>query len=134
MANYSISQLIGKSLFAKIKLPAYTTTASAKPFRFFESNDLIGVLNSWITDKNGKIWFLFKTNAGQFVVPYIANSIQVSILKEQGAKTIDEERKAAEIEALKNNSPIEYYLKKYGFYVLGAFVAGKALQGYLSKK
>jgi hypothetical protein len=29
---------------------------------------------------------------------------------------------------------IEYFIKKYGLYLIGAIIAGQAIKGYLSKK
>lgn len=136
MANYSIAQLIGKSMYAKEKLPLYKTTSSAKPYGYVMSGGFIGVLDSWI-NKEGKIWFVFKSNAGQYVVPYIAYSFEPKALKEQGAKTDEQLLREAQEKADRENSPIEYYLKKYGIWVVVAVIAGKALQGgfqgYLSK-
>lgn len=133
MATYSIAQLIGKSLFANQKLPLYKTTASPTPFAYTKAGDLIGILDSWI-NKDGKIWFLFKGNSGNYVVPYVAFSFEVKALKEQGVKTVEQERKEKELEALKQSSPMEYYLKKYGIWVVGAIVAAGAANGLLSKK
>lgn len=133
MATYSISQLIGKSVYAKEKLPLYKTTSSAKPFEYVMAGDFIGVVDSWIS-KDGKLWFLFKSNTGQYVVPYIAYSFDIKSLKEQGAKTVEQERKEKEEKELKNASPIEYYLRKYGIWAVGAIVAAGAANGLLSKK
>lgn len=137
MPTYSISQLIGKTFYAKKRIALYKTTADTKPFAFVNAGNYVGVLNSWI-QKSNQIWFLFKYgNNQQFVIKYEPYSIDTKQLKAEGAKTVEQEEKDKKMQALKSGGladNVEYFLRKYGLIVLGAFVAGKAIQGYLSKQ
>lgn len=137
MQQYSVSQLIGKTLFAKKEVPLFATTSSTKPYAVVKPGNYIGVLNSWI-EKNGILFFLFKYGANnQFVIKYEPGAIDTSNLASQGTKTVEQERKKEEEKVLLESGltgKIEYFIKKYGLYLIGAIIAGQAIKGYLSKK
>jgi len=134
MPTYSVSQLIGKTFYAKQKIGLYKTTASASPYAYVNAGGYIGKLDSWI-EKGDQLWFLFKYgNNEQFVIKYIPYSIDQSVIKSEGAKTVEQEAKEKELAALQAGGlgdHIEYYLRKYGLWILGAFVAGKAINKFI---
>lgn len=135
MPTYSISQLVGKTFFAKKKLGLYSTTFSAKPYAFVDAGDFIGMLDSWI-QKGSQVWFLFKSGSKTFVIKYEPFSIDTTPLINEGALTIEQEKKRENDKALIDSGltgKIEYFIKKYGLYLVAAIVAGKALQGHFSK-
>jgi hypothetical protein len=136
MPTYSVSQLLGKTFYAKKKIGLYKTTSSSKPYAYVSPGGYIGKLDSWI-EKDSQLWFLFKYgNNEQFVIKYEPYSIDQSNLKAEGAKTVEQEAKEKELTALKAGGltdNIEYYVRKYGLWIVGAFVAGKVIQGYISK-
>lgn len=137
MKQYSLAQLIGKTLYAKKNVPLFSTTASTKPFATVKPGNYIGVLDSWI-EKNGVLFLLFKYGAGnQFVIKYEPGLIDTNNLAGQGAKTIEQEKKAEDQKVLLESGltgKIEYFITKYGLYLIGAIIAGQAIKGYLSKK
>jgi hypothetical protein len=137
MKEYSLSQLIGKTLYSKKEISLYATTASKKPYAIVKPGNYIGVLNSWI-EKDGNLWLLFKYGANnQFVIKAEPGSIDTSNLAAQGAKTVEQEKKAEDQKVLLESGltgKIEYFIKKYGLYLIGAIIAGQAIKGYLSKK
>jgi hypothetical protein len=137
MPQYSVSQLIGKTLYAKKEVPLFATTGSTKPYAIVKPGNYIGILNSWI-EKNGVLYFLFKYGAGeQFVIKYETGAVDTSNLAAQGAKTVEQERKAEEEKQLLQSGfsgKFEYFIKKYGLYLIGAILASQAIKGYLNKK
>lgn len=137
MKQYSLAQLIGKTLYAKEEVPLFATTASKKSYAVVKPGNYIGVLDSWI-EKDGNLWLLFKYGANnQFVIKAKPGSIDTSNLASQGAKTVEQEKKADDQKVLLESGltgKIEYFIKKYGLYLIGAIIAGQAIKGYLSKK
>jgi hypothetical protein len=137
MPTYTLSEIIGKTLYAKKEVPLYKNTFSKKPYAVVKPGNYIGVLWSWL-EENNNIWLIFKYGAnGQFLVKMEPGLIDTSNLAEQGAKTIKQEKKAEDQKALLESGltgKIEYFIKKYGLYLIGAIIAGQAIKGYLSKK
>lgn len=137
MSSYSLSQLVGKTFYAKKDVPLFTTTGSLRPYAVVKPGNYIGVLHSWI-QKNNELFFLFKYGTNnQFVIKYEPNAIDTKNWKSEGALTIEEEKKALDQKQLLDGGitgKIEYFIKKYGLYLIGAILAGQAIKGHLQRK
>jgi hypothetical protein len=138
MPTYTISEIIGKTLYAKKEVPLYKNSlATTKPYAVVKPGNYIGVLWSWVEQDN-IIWLIFKYGAnGQFLVKMEPGLIDTSNLAEQGVKTVEQEKKADDQKKLLESGftgKLEYFIQKYGLYLIGAIIAGQAIKGYLSKK
>jgi hypothetical protein len=133
--------IIGKTLVAAEKVPVYDTPAdSAQPSGYITQGNPIGIVYSYLnpdpTQDRTELWWMFEPlpgnsdigdNLGYYYVPHNPAYFDTQALLDAGVLTV------AQATALKQgtgDSVIDTYIKKYGPYVLGAFVlaaVGKAV-------
>jgi len=123
--NYSLDQFKGKEFFVNKDTPLYKHTTANKPFKIVKKGQSAGNVYSYANDPygDGVIWFIFYDKYNQpYYMIYSAGNINTKQLNAQGAKSIEQEQKEAADKALLETNKIEYYLRKYGLYVLGTFI------------
>ena len=128
MANFSMSQIVGKTLTASRRVGVYKSIYDAKPIRIVEAGNEIGRVYSYVKKKSsGALWIMFD---GPFYVPVVqlAGAVNVPDLAAQGAKTIEQEKKEKRDQELANLRPVEYYLKKYGVPAFGLLLLAVVLK------
>jgi len=126
--TFSIKQLLEKSFYAKKKLPFYRQP-NGKAAGYFAPGAFIGNLYSYVT-KNGTIFFMFyDKNKKPFYVKNNPGSgeLDLNALVKQGVKNELQEARDKEGGELWNKSKLEYFIKKYGLWIVGAVLAGIAL-------
>lgn len=113
MANFSVNQILGKSIKASRRVGLYRSIYDKKPVRIIQPGVIIGTVYSWVNNKqSGQLYLMIDLPGGKvgyLKVDELRGKVNVPDLKTQGAKTVEEEKS----EELKQSSPFEYYLKKY---------------------
>ena len=144
MATVTLTQLFDKTLIANKDTPIYRyaslTLANGKkqaPIKVVKKGEVIGVVYSYINEA-GNIWLMFyepKALGGRsYYMLYKAGSLDVSNLKQQGVKTDQQIESEQADKELYEKSKFEYYLKKYGIWVLLTLVAIPVVKTYVQKK
>jgi hypothetical protein len=117
--TYTVNQLIGKSVRAYKDTPVYSgNKGTPKVVGTVKNGEIIGVVASYARPEqaNGKSWLMFEK--GYNVVYWVPNeAVTDAGLDQQGTKTVTDELKAEADKKLKDESPIEYYIKKYALKV-----------------
>jgi len=116
-ASYSVDEIIGKTLTAKVKVGYYTTaTDSSSPVGYIAAGQPVGVVYSYLMpnpayDRSG-LWWAFKGSTGNFYyVKHQLDVFDVDSLQAQGALTELEKSQAA---ADENLPWYEKLIKGYG--------------------
>ena len=135
--SYNAAQLIGKTFKADGPVPIYdSATNTAKPVRYVQSGQIVGVLYSWL-DPSGSYrtdywWMFYDANGHAFYVPFAANSnIDESFFREQGSLTTLEQIQAEQ------DANKEWYEKLFDNVkplIVTAIVGGLAVKYLVSKK
>lgn len=140
--TYSVNQIIGKTLIAKVETKLYSgAKGTPSVIGTVKAGQPLGIVWSYLRPEqaDGRSWLMFDSNGRFFFVPNEAATN--TGLKDQGALTLKDEIKKEQQEEERRNDPVGYYLKKYGLPVLliggGIYLAatyGKAfIQGKLSQ-
>ena len=117
--KFSANQILDKQLIAKTATPLYHGDFKT-PFKIIPAGQPIGRVFSYIkaTRSTGKNALMVYDNPQYTGNPYFVldeSGIDTSFLKDQGTQDISAEIKAEQDKLLQQNSPIEYYFKKYAF-------------------
>ena len=117
MANFSINQILGKSLKVSRKVGLYKSIYSKKPVKIIDPGVTVGTVYSWVTNKTTKQIFLMIDlpggGIGYLKVDELRGKVNVPDLISQGSKTVEQELKEKKDKEDKEKSPTEYYIKKY---------------------
>jgi hypothetical protein len=117
MANFSINQILGKSIKTIRKVGLYKSIYDKNPVKLINPGVTVGTVYSWVTNKNTKQIFLMIDLPGGVIgylkVDELRGKVNVPDLIIQGSKTIEQELKEKKEQEQKENSPTEYYIKKY---------------------
>lgn len=144
---YSIDSLVGKQVFAAKQTYLYRNTSSqdlAAPAFVVAKGGNLGVIYSYVT-AGGKVYLMFNTTSPAILAKYPAGSYYVPIeaidentLQQQGTKTYEQEKKAAEEKAAEENkSTTDKALDRVQTIVLtgvGIFVVGSIIKSLLGGK
>jgi len=125
MVNYDLKNLLFKDIVVTKDTKLYRYGSNGKSFKTVKRGQSAGKLDSF-SNSTGVLYFLFNDVYG---VPYYFNvekNVSISDLERQGAKNVTEQekadQKAAEDKELFSKNKFEYYLKKYGLYVVGTII------------
>lgn len=117
MANFSINQILGKSIKTNRKVGLYKSIYAKKPVKILDSGITVGTVYSWVTNKTTKQIFLMIDlpggGVGYLKVDELRGKVNVPDLINQGSKTIEQELKEKKDKEEKETNPFEYYIKKY---------------------
>jgi hypothetical protein len=135
MPLISLDQFAGKTLVAKKNVPIITDPFNTKKqIATAQAGNPIGEIYSWIRKAPGEpIYFLFYTPAPQnkpYYVEYKDGRFNLELLKEQGLKTVEEERKEKEEADKSTGDKLIDILKKvlkFGGIGIGAYLIFKAV-------
>jgi hypothetical protein len=131
MPQFNLPQLYDKTFYAKSKVGIYAHPNAQKPYRFIKPGEVVGVLYSYV-NKNG-IWFMFyDANKKPYYTKSKPGLYSFEAIKAQGAKTVEEERAEKKDAQLYDKSKLEYFIHKYGLWVLGATVAVALIRSHKS--
>lgn len=141
--QYSANQLLDKNLVAAGTVPAYLGSDFTKPFITFKPGELIGKVYSYINPTQqtaitaGSPLLMFYTSNNRAYYVKDDAAINSQALKDQGTLTVAEETTALQEEQDKQNNPIEYYFKKYGWKVLliggGIYAGVQIVKAYIDR-
>jgi hypothetical protein len=136
---YDVSQLVGKTLFAKLDVPIYDAVPDVYGWPAqkgtIRAGAPVGVVYGWVdadpTENRPTLWWMFE-NGGQFYyAPHARGYYDLTTLRDQGVLT-DEELQALEEEKNK-----EWWEKALGMILPAAVITvlgAAAIRGYLSRK
>lgn len=100
MASYSAADIIGKTLIAKVNVPAYSyANDSAQPILTYKPGQTIGVVEGYVSPASGRTnfyWQLKSPTGKYYYVKHFANSFSLKALEDQGTKTTKEKVKEKE--------------------------------------
>lgn len=127
--NYTANQIVDKTIVANRETKLYSN-ASGKGtvVGVVKIGQPIGKVYSYLKPSNkstdGRGWLMFESSYNKaFYVPN--ENVANTGLKEQGTLTLTEEKKVEDDAKLKDESPMEYYIKKYalkGVLIIGAII------------
>ena len=120
--EYTANQILDKQLIAKRDTPIYSKGNFTTPVATIRAGNPIGKVYSYLkpsTLTGGKSALMYYTSAGNaYYTLNENNTIDTGFLKDQGTLTVAEETKKAEQDAMRENDPVQYYLKKLAIPVL----------------
>lgn len=128
-------RIIGYHLYADTTIKAYTFPGAPNTvYKTFAPGASVGKVWSFVI-RAGQVWWQFERYPGSNDYYFIKQSTDLSLSENDYKKIIEkiEHEEAVEEEA-NTFKGVEYYLKKYGIWVLGALVLSGAAKGYLSRK
>lgn len=149
--QYRMGDIMDKTLFAAADVNVYGTSVILgtkldwnKPSWVVKKGDAIGKVYSYITSPRGIALQFYPKGAPDIYSYYVVSNdkIDTKAIQNTGVKTEAEVVKEKEQEELKENSPIEYYIKKYGvpaLLIIGGIIlvgklGGAAITGALARK
>jgi hypothetical protein len=136
---YDVSQLVGKTLFARSDVPVYDGVPDAYGWPVqtgtIRAGAPVGVVYSWVdadpTENRPTLWWMFQNAGGYYYAPHARGYYDLEKLRDQGVLT-DEE-----IAALEESKNKEWWEKALGMVIPAAVIAvlgASAIRGYLSRK
>lgn len=134
---YNAGDLIGKTLFAKVRIALYREASdTAKPFGFVEVGQPVGIIYAWLQPKASRsaLWWQFKENLQFYYVPHRVNAFDISALKQQGVYTAVQKQEQAANENASFTERIETNIKKAFPWILAAVVAVPVLKEVIRNK
>jgi hypothetical protein len=139
--NYSANQILDKTIIAKTDTKLYSNTSGkGSVVGVVKAGQPIGKVYSYLKPSNsstdGRGWLMFdsSTYLKSYYVP--DEAVSTTGLKDQGTLTLSEEVKAEQDAKLKQDSPMEYYIKKYGtkaVLIIGGIIVAVSLGKELIK-
>lgn len=144
MPTITLTQLFDKTLIANKDTPIYRYAslilANGKkqtPLKTIKKGEVIGVLFSTV-EKGGEIWLMFKEpkalGGRTYYTLYKSGSLNIENLKQQGVKTDEQLQKEEADKNLYEKSKFEYFISKYGIWVLVTILAIPVVKTYVEKK
>jgi hypothetical protein len=133
--QYSANQILDKTVYAKQKTAVYMNGDWKTPEYYVQPGQMIGVVYSYLSPsaaRDGRSALLFYNGLNQAYYVINENTIDTGTLKEQGALTVKQEIQAEKDKELRENSPVEYYLKKYGVPAI-LIISGIVIAGNLAR-
>jgi hypothetical protein len=137
MATTPVTQLYDKTIYANKNTPVFRSGNFKKPFKTYKKGELIGVVYSHITRPEG-LYLAFlepKALGGRtYYMLYTPTSVDTTSLKQQGVKTDEQIAKEEADKNLYEKSKFEYFISKYGIWVLVTILAIPVVKTYVEKK
>lgn len=97
MSTFNASDIVDKTLIAKIPLNAYTRpSTSSKVYATYKAGQTVGVVYSWIESGSNLYWMFYNGKKVPYYVPHAEGKFSISSLKDQGVKTTAQKTKEAE--------------------------------------
>ena len=132
--SYKVSDLIDKSLVAKVNVPVTRIAQDGAESVFtVKPGQSVGVVYSWVEPTSGRsnLWFMFKdSNNRSYFAENIAGRFDVSVLQGQGVKTSEQKTKEQERANESLSDKIERNLKTIILIGAATYLGGK----YITKK
>ena len=129
MATFTADQIIGKELFPLVQTSFYTNPNNTKSAGTIKAGNTAGIVYSWVKDANGNLyWSLFDKNNKPYYIRHRTGLFDINALKAQKAKTVEQIDKEAADKTLFETNKVEYYLRKYGIYILGTFILAEIIK------
>lgn len=127
MANFSASDIIGKTLIAKKDTPVFSTpTETGKPLIVIKKGQTIGIVYSYLAPNanRSKLYWMFESQANKkpYYVAHNIGNFDVKSLYDQGVKTTKEKQQEEEDKNKTTAEKISDTLKNFLYLGLGAYV------------
>lgn len=123
MATFTADQIIGKELFPMVKTSFYTNPNNTKAAGTINAGTSAGFVDSWVKDASGNLyWSFIDKNKKWYYIRHRVGLFDINSLKTQQAKTVEQLNKEVADKTLFETNKVEYYLSKYGLYVLGTII------------
>lgn len=128
--QYSANQIVDKTITASRDVTLFPSLFKDDGKFVVKSGQQIGKVISYLlptsaSNPTGKVVLQFDRNYNNYFWLKDDNAISTQALKDQGTKTVKDELKEEQEQKEKEESPIEYYLKKYalpGILIIGGIV------------
>ena len=137
MATTPVTQLYDKTVFANKNVPVFRSNDFKKPFKTYKKGEAVGVVYSHISRPEG-IYLMFlepKALGGRsYYMLYSPTNVDTKSLKQQGVKTDEQLIKEEVDKNLYEKSKFEYFISKYGIWVLITILAIPVVKTYVEKK
>jgi hypothetical protein len=136
---FNAGDLIGKTLFAKVRVALYPTpTDGSKAFAFVEPGQSIGVVYSYlepsVAKNRSRMYWMFNDGTLYYYVPHRPGFFDVTSIKQQGVYTAAEKKEMEKAKDATIIDRLESNIKKSFPYILAAVVAIPLLQEVIRKK
>lgn len=131
MATFTADQIIGKELFPFIITAYYRNPNNVKAAGTISAGNSAGIVYSWVKDANGNLyWQFLDKNKKPYYIKHRTGLFDIEATKKQGAKTVEEINQAQKDKQLFETNKVEYFIRKYGLYVLGTFLLAAVIKNY----
>jgi hypothetical protein len=135
--TFYADDIIGHTLYANKPIPVYHDPYdSSVPYRTIPAGGYVGQVINFLQPSSYRTdfyWVINSAGYGQDYVRHHVGDYSIDALENAGVDTVQQQQQAAADQALKDASPIEYYLKKYGIWVVIAIVGAGAVSGIIKK-
>jgi hypothetical protein len=121
--SYTANQVLDKTIIATKDVWLYPSLYREDGKFMVKAGQTIGKTFSWLgpeskSNPTGKVVLMFERGYNQYFWLKDDRAVSQVALKDQGTLTVKEQVKQEQEAAAKEDSPIAYYIKKYGLPVL----------------
>jgi hypothetical protein len=137
MPTTPVTQLYDKTIYANKNVPVFRSNDFKKAFKTFKKGNVVGVVYSHITRPEGLYLMFYEPKAlggRAYYMLYSAANVDTASLKQQGVKSDEQLAKAEADKNLYEKSKFEYFISKYGIWVLVTILTIPVVKTYVEKK
>ena len=135
--TFSADQVIGHALYGLRPIPVYQNPYDSEPIYYtVPAGQYVGTVENYLQPSSYRKDFYWTLQGDGFNPLYVRHHVgdfSIDQLTAAGAQTVEQQIQAAKDEQLKIDSPIEYYVKKYGPWVLITILGGSLITGLVKK-
>lgn len=112
--GYSAAAIVGKVLDARSDVPIFSNVPErgGKPIGTIKAGNTVGEVYSYITAKDGTVWWQFKNAGRWFYAQHLTNAFDISSLRDQGVISVKEQTELAKKKEEEANA--SWYDKLFG--------------------
>ena len=118
MPEISLDKLIGVTLVADTNVPKLNSFF--KKIGEFKKGDSIGIIWSWV-EENGKVYYQIKPTIGK--IYYVEHRKGYFKITDELKRIFEQDKDKIEQQKKEEKGAFQYYIEKYGPYVLLTFIA-----------
>jgi hypothetical protein len=136
MPLFSASDIIGKTLIAKNRIPIFRSRNDIKPFAFINAGQPVGIVYSYLAPNydHPNLWWMFKSNNKIYYAEHKEGNFDISALKNQGVISTDEKTKIEKSKQEKQEKgAVSFYIEKYVPYIILGIFAVPIIKDLIKK-
>ncbi len=135
--TFYADDVVGHTLYANVPIPVYHNPYDTElPYRTIPAGGYVGQVENFLQPSSYRAnfyWAIKSAGYGTDWVRHHEGDYSIDALEAAGVDTVEQQQQAAADAAAKAASPFEYYLKKYGIWVVVAIVGAGAVSGIIKK-